>query len=309
MLNFKHVRVAAVAAAFGALALSSSATPRLIIAELEKPSVASDSPPESIPASPAPIDVTSTFYTVRQDLRRCVSPLCGGYFVKRVNMTSTRCADGRLMSECYVAGIDWNGHPQSDVGHSLVRGSIVAKRFGHFGNLGELRVSDSWLTISDRQPIGTYYLVRDSGVRCIAAPCPTHREAQLNSSFARNIAGVDLEDWGRGESNARLAYAAMNGPDGVIVVGHDVAVTGPGGGLFKLKGTQAYFRHKPESASMKPCFKTGCSNQVCADHEVTTTCEFRPEYACYRKAQCTRQRDGNCGFTQTPELSACLRRR
>src|SRR5713226_1684337 len=304
MLDFKYIRAAVVAAAFTALTWSSGASPRLIIGNSEKPSVTSGGASESISASRdpinsiSPINSTSTFYSLRRDLRRCVSPLCGGYFVKRVNLSSTRCANGRFMSECYVAGIDWHGRPHNDIAHLLVRGSIVAKRFGKFGNLGELRVSESWTMISDRQPVGTYYLVRDRGVRCIAFPCPTHHEAKLNSSFNRNIAGVNLEGAGLGENNAPVAYAAMTGPDGVIVTGNDVVVTGPGGRSFELKATQVYVRKKPENSSMKPCIKTGCSSQVCSDHNVITTCEFRPEYACYQKAVSERQTDGNCGFTK-----------
>jgi hypothetical protein len=68
-------------------------------------------------------------------------------------------------------------------------------------------------------------------------------------------------------------------------------------------------RQKAETGSMKKCVKTGCSAQVCSDHEVITTCEYRPEYACYKKATCARQKDGNCGFTKTPELEACLSRK
>lgn len=54
------------------------------------------------------------------------------------------------------------------------------------------------------------------------------------------------------------------------------------------------------------CMKTGCGGTVCADREVVTTCEFKPEDVCYRDAICERQADGACGFTQTPELTACL---
>lgn len=54
------------------------------------------------------------------------------------------------------------------------------------------------------------------------------------------------------------------------------------------------------------CMVTGCSGQVCADRPVYTTCEWRPEYACYADATCERQEDGNCGWTKTPELEACL---
>lgn len=55
------------------------------------------------------------------------------------------------------------------------------------------------------------------------------------------------------------------------------------------------------------CKKTGCSGTVCTDTEgMMTTCEFKAEYACYGSATCERQPDGACGWTQTPELTACL---
>ncbi len=56
------------------------------------------------------------------------------------------------------------------------------------------------------------------------------------------------------------------------------------------------------------CIKTGCSATICADpgKDVITTCEFKPEYACYQKATCAKQSDGACGWTQTPELTGCL---
>src|SRR5262245_13589106 len=80
--------------------------------------------------------VQSTFYTVRPDVRRCASPLCGGYFVKRVNQALTRCANGRWSRECYVAEIVWNGSTQVEPRRALLRGNIIAKRFAPFGNLG-----------------------------------------------------------------------------------------------------------------------------------------------------------------------------
>jgi hypothetical protein len=56
------------------------------------------------------------------------------------------------------------------------------------------------------------------------------------------------------------------------------------------------------------CARAGCSSQLCVPEgeERMTTCEFRPEYACYRDARCERQPDGSCGFTPSPELEACL---
>ena len=62
----------------------------------------------------------------------------------------------------------------------------------------------------------------------------------------------------------------------------------------------------PNEAPQLTCVKTGCSGHVCSDQDVITTCEFRPEYACYQQATCERQDDGQCGWTQTPALTACL---
>lgn len=54
------------------------------------------------------------------------------------------------------------------------------------------------------------------------------------------------------------------------------------------------------------CAPTGCSGQVCANSSVTTTCEVRPEYACYQSASCAVQSSGLCGWNQTPALTQCL---
>ena len=62
----------------------------------------------------------------------------------------------------------------------------------------------------------------------------------------------------------------------------------------------------PPPPPLAACVKGGCSGQICADHSVISTCEFRPEYACYQTATCARQATGNCGWTQTPALTSCL---
>lgn len=54
------------------------------------------------------------------------------------------------------------------------------------------------------------------------------------------------------------------------------------------------------------CKRGGCSGQICAETSVISTCEWRPEYACYQAATCERQTNGTCGFTPTPALAACL---
>ncbi|QQR82588.1 hypothetical protein IPJ70_00535 [Candidatus Campbellbacteria bacterium] len=60
---------------------------------------------------------------------------------------------------------------------------------------------------------------------------------------------------------------------------------------------------------VKQCVPAGCSSVVCVDatkaSEIVTACEYEPWYACYKSAQCEVQTDGECGWTQTPELTAC----
>ncbi len=55
------------------------------------------------------------------------------------------------------------------------------------------------------------------------------------------------------------------------------------------------------------CYVGGCSSQICSDQEgMASTCEYREEYACYQTATCERQASGQCGWTETPALKACL---
>jgi len=136
---------------------------------------------------PEPLAGSGEYYLVRQDVRRCMSPLCGGYFVKRVNQARTRCANGRWMSECYVAEIDWKGQAEIDPGKALVRGDIIARRFPRFGNLGALRVTESWESPSDKPATGTFYRARDRGVRCITHPCLSHTATRLNLNVTTTL--------------------------------------------------------------------------------------------------------------------------
>jgi hypothetical protein len=262
------------------------------------------------PNAPDRLASTSSFYSFRRDLRRCASPRCGGYFVKLVNQSRTRCADGRYQRDCYVASIDWRGQAEPDSDRGLLRGTIRRK-----GQFGEFRVTEAWQAASANQPAAGFYRVRDRGLRCIAAPCATHHEATLNSTASRNIAGVDLSGAGAPENVVGDANQAMTSPDGILVSGNHSVVTGPAGRMQMLKATQFYLRAGGSgnpggsgNVSTKPCMRTGCSGQVCSDQEVITTCEFKTEYECLKKAACERQKNGECGFTQTPELLACLKR-
>ncbi len=75
----------------------------------------------------------------------------------------------------------------------------------------------------------------------------------------------------------------------------------------KILSTLKFIDKKPTS-NLKPCFVGGCSSQLCGEKEdeMVSTCEWKNEYACYRKTKCERQSSGQCGWTETPEFKSCL---
>lgn len=118
-----------------------------------------------------------------------------------------------------------------------------------------------------RDQSGTYYALRD--------PNPDH---QLISSIA-----VD--------SDVEIS--------GVLEVGEHE--------LYQSSGVLEIRSVAPREVSTGGCYVGGCSGQICSDRDdVVSTCEWREEYACYQRARCERQADGQCGWTQTDELRQCL---
>ena len=146
----------------------------------------------------ASIASTSTYFTVRHDMRRCISPICGGYWVARTNRTTTTCFDGSQASECYVAEIDWSsaGLTQDDVNNSgatswVLRGTIGSLKYGTIGTFGVFKTTEAWgSTIADA-PSGSYYRVQDNGIRCITTPCFSTSADKLNSTTTRTLSSLD----------------------------------------------------------------------------------------------------------------------
>lgn len=59
------------------------------------------------------------------------------------------------------------------------------------------------------------------------------------------------------------------------------------------------------------CVITGCNKEVCVSESQAevmgiTPCIYKPEFACYKDASCEKQKDGECGWTGTKELTECL---
>ena len=158
----------------------------------------------------------------------------------------------------------------------------------------------------------------NKNVKCIAFPCTLPESGKWSVTSSAGKLKIKLDS--AGSKPARGYFAEINPLSKILSLtrfgtttklffqGSTCAnVKCTSGTHCEMKGINggsvpACIQDAPQPA----CSKQGCSGQICADHSVITTCEFRPEFACFHSATCARQADGNCGWTQTPALTACL---
>ena len=267
-------------------------------------------------------DGVYTYFEITTDQRKCLSPVCGGYFLKRLNRTSTYCVNGQWSPSCYAPELDWTesnlddsqqfkllgaatkGAGATEGVYGIVRGRFASKTFPGFGNLGRFVVTEAWVAETDAVSNGVFVKVHDNGVKCIAAPCPSTTEKGLNTTRSAGIADIDWSPAGLSSHEIEGFVNDLFKPSGAIVSGWRYTVTVSGRSAKGRTATAAY--HRLANAP-GPCFVGGCSQELCtAEEGAISTCEFNPDYACYATATCERQAEGQCGWTDTAELSTCL---
>jgi hypothetical protein len=263
-------------------------------------------------------DGAYTYFSIERDERKCLSPVCGGFFLKRLNRTTTVCANGHSSASCYTPELDWH-ETNLDVDqqqklldaafkgayngpvYGIVRGRFASKTYPGFGNLGRFVVTEAWVAETDAVADGVFVKVKDGGIRCIAAPCSSTIEKGLNTSRSAMIADIDWSPAGLTDREIEGFVQDLFKPNGALIAGSRYTVTQDGRHAKARTATAAYHM------LMGPCYVGGCSSQICSDQDgVVSTCEYRPEYACYATATCERQPEGQCGWTPTDELNACL---
>lgn len=190
------------------------------------------------PASSDPAAVGASFYVVRADPRLCPSPLCGGYWVALANRARTRCGDGALRPRCYVAKfVDEQRQPLSAEvpQEALVRAASEEQEFPGFGKLGVLVVAEVWKPVGGPAK-GDFYRLRDTGARCIRAPCFSKRAARLNGRARFTFSDLNLRP--TGVTSDDLAVALLD-PQGLLASGN-VLTTEGGGRIFRA--SRVYLR-------------------------------------------------------------------
>jgi len=56
----------------------------------------------------------SAYFSIRADLRKCAYPMCGGWFLSRLNSSTTQCHDGSTATSCYTPVLDWTNSGLDD---------------------------------------------------------------------------------------------------------------------------------------------------------------------------------------------------
>jgi hypothetical protein len=226
--------------------------------------VSSATPEDEMPNEPA-VDsqVARTdyaFFSIKSDLRKCTYPTCGGWMIQRLNQSVTRCSDGRLAATCYTPVLDWSQanlpEPQQAVlldacteyagspgVYAIVRGKFA--RMNHTTprpELGRFVITEAWLAENDALSTGTFVGVKDNGVRCFVAPCPSFAETALNLPTTTNIAAVDFTPAALTEREVEECTQLMSGPTGILVAGDRYTVNVDGRTADGRTATAAYYR-------------------------------------------------------------------
>ncbi len=197
-------------------------------ASVDDASELADSSEDAITGSPSNFGY---FVVTRQDTRKCASPMCGGYFVKRVNQAATRCADGTLQPDCYEGTIELKNvglsqREEDDLRASLLGGHAVIKALQYKKKtngqtIGTLKANEGWVGATGSAANGSFYRAADNGLRCVKAPCPSTTAFQLNGHEDHNIIKASLESTATPASQDLLDRAgqALGTTEGVIIAG------------------------------------------------------------------------------------------
>ncbi|MFO0676186.1 MAG: Kazal-type serine protease inhibitor family protein [Polyangiaceae bacterium] len=267
------------------------------------------------------------FQVTRRDARRCVSPLCGGFWVKRVNETTTLCADGARRSECYVGSIQLNGiglsaREEEDFEAALEGGKalIKAKTYRtYFGRsvVGVLKANEGWLGITGAATTandGSFYRAADNGIRCITAPCPTTTAYGLNGADDYNVIAVSSAAIAAESTVVDAALLRVRTREGVLVRG-GVALpkclpTATNCGPLLLP-TEIYLpvaRTEGRACGGRSASRTTCgfdqvclwrAGDICGRADAHGSCQYKPE-------ACNKMLAPVCGCDNQTYSNACM---
>jgi hypothetical protein len=216
-----------------------------------------------VPAGSEDQDVVTadayTYFAIAADQRKCASPACGGWFVERLNRTTTTCHDGTRAGTCYTPVLDWSRaslsvnqqtklldactQPLSEGVYAIVQGRFArTNQTTPRPELGRFIITEAWVAEAESPSSGPFVQVWDNGLRCFAAPCPSITEQALNSAQSTAIAEIDWTPAALTDRQVDGCIADMATPDGLVIAGDRYTEVVNGTVALGRSATAAYHR-------------------------------------------------------------------
>jgi hypothetical protein len=201
------------------------------------PAYSSDEPANDVQDTYDAATTNTAYFEISSDLRRCASPTCGGWFVSRLNRSTTTCVDGRTAASCYTPVLDWSATGLTDAQqapfldacrraaasggtYAIVRGEFARSNTTPRPELGRFLVLEAWVAEGDPVTDGTFVRTQDNGMRCFAAPCPSITEQTLNMTTTANIAAMDWTPSGLDADQVAECTQDLMTPSGLLIAGY-----------------------------------------------------------------------------------------
>jgi hypothetical protein len=214
---------------------------------------------EEVTLADSQLNDAYTYFAITADVRRCAFPTCGGWFLSRVNKTTTQCHDGRYASSCYTPVLDWSqaflsaeqqGQLLEACSRDTASGGVYGVVRGSFARtnsttprpgMGRFVISEAWITDADALSDGVFVKIRDNGLRCFTSPCPSLTETTLNNSRVTDIAAIDFAPSGMSDDEIAELMQTTTTPDGVMVAGYRYTVRENGATALGRTATTGYY--------------------------------------------------------------------
>jgi hypothetical protein len=166
------------------------------------------------------------------------------YIMRRANATKTLCGDGVRRDGCAISTLDFAAIRFAEQQERGLRGTLSQKiNSGAVALMvrGKLQADkivakEVWQQDADVSTVpnggayGVAVKIKDSGIRCITAPCPTLREDKLNSATSTTLNSMVLPTDELTDRAWEAAYEVGDGTpgsaNGVMIIGYKKTVHG-----------------------------------------------------------------------------------